>query len=41
VPLKYKIQTAMNQAVPDKVVAKQSLKKHEPRDQEEREENRT
>ncbi|HEX6095218.1 MAG TPA: SDR family oxidoreductase [Thermoanaerobaculia bacterium] len=41
VPLKYKIQTAMNQAVPDKVVAKQSLKKHEPRDQEDREENRT
>jgi uncharacterized protein len=40
VPLKYKIQATMNQAVPDAVVAKQSMKKHEPRDQEEREEGR-
>ena len=40
VPLKYKIQATMNQAVPDAVVAKQSLKKHEPRDQEDREEAR-
>jgi short-subunit dehydrogenase len=38
VPLKYKIQTAMNQVIPDKVVAKQARKKHEPH--EEREEER-
>ena len=40
VPLKYKIQTAMNQAVPDKMVAKTSLKKHEPRSGEDRDEQR-
>lgn len=40
VPLKYKVQTVMNQAVPDKVVAKQSLKKHEPHSEEDRDERR-
>ncbi|HEV7487304.1 MAG TPA: SDR family oxidoreductase [Thermoanaerobaculia bacterium] len=34
VPLKYKIMTAVNQVVPDPLVAKQSRKKHEPRDEE-------
>jgi short-subunit dehydrogenase len=32
VPLKYKLQTAMNQVVPDAMVAKQARKKHEPKD---------
>ncbi|HEY0372062.1 MAG TPA: SDR family oxidoreductase [Thermoanaerobaculia bacterium] len=40
VPLKYKVQTVMNSAVPDKIVAKQSMKKHEPRNEEDREEHR-
>ncbi|HET7436712.1 MAG TPA: SDR family oxidoreductase [Thermoanaerobaculia bacterium] len=40
VPLKYKVQTAINQVIPDKVVAKQARKKHEPREGEEREEER-
>jgi short-subunit dehydrogenase len=39
VPLKYKVQTAINQVVPDAVVAKQARKKHEPKD-EAREEER-
>ena len=34
VPLKYKVQTAMNQVVPDKMVARQAAKKHEPREDE-------
>jgi short-subunit dehydrogenase len=37
VPLKYKVQTAMNQVVPDSVVAKQARKKHEPHDEREEE----
>jgi short-subunit dehydrogenase len=40
VPLKYKIQATMNQAIPDSVVAKQSLKKHEPKHEEDRDERR-
>jgi short-subunit dehydrogenase len=40
VPLKYRIQTAVNQVVPDKIVAKQSMKKHEPRDEREEERSR-
>jgi short-subunit dehydrogenase len=40
-PLKYKVQTAINQVVPDRVVAKQSHKKHERKDDvEERSEER-
>ncbi|HEX9984924.1 MAG TPA: SDR family oxidoreductase [Thermoanaerobaculia bacterium] len=40
VPLKYKVQATLNQAMPDSVVAKQSLKKHEPKNAEERDEHR-
>jgi short-subunit dehydrogenase len=40
VPLKYRVQTAMNQVVPDSVVAKQAMKKHEPKREEERDEQR-
>ena len=39
-PLKYKIQTAINQVVPDQVVAKQARKKHEPKDEDQRDEQR-
>jgi short-subunit dehydrogenase len=39
-PLKYKVQTAMNQVIPDKVVAKQSRKMHEPKTEEDRVEER-
>ncbi|MEA2489496.1 MAG: uncharacterized protein QOH21_1288 [Acidobacteriota bacterium] len=38
VPLKYKVQATMNQLVPDAVVAKQARKKHEPKDDAQREE---
>jgi short-subunit dehydrogenase len=34
VPLKYKVQTTVNQVVPDSVLAKQSRKMHEPRSEE-------
>jgi short-subunit dehydrogenase len=34
VPLKYKVQTTINQVIPDAVVAKVARKKHEPRDEE-------
>jgi short-subunit dehydrogenase len=40
VPLKYKVQTAINQIVPDAVVARQARKKHEPKDEGQREEER-
>jgi short-subunit dehydrogenase len=40
VPLKYKVQTAINQAIPDKIVAKQAAKKHEPHSEDERDEQR-
>jgi short-subunit dehydrogenase len=40
VPLKYKVQTAMNQVVPDKIVARQARKKHEPHEGD-RDEERT
>jgi len=33
VPLKYKVQTAISQVVPDRIVAKQARKKHEPHDE--------
>jgi short-subunit dehydrogenase len=39
VPLKYKVQTVVNQVIPDKMVAKQAKKKHEPHS-EDREEER-
>jgi short-subunit dehydrogenase len=32
-PLKYKVQTKLNQVIPDSIVAKQSRKKHEPREE--------
>ncbi|MBV9495352.1 MAG: SDR family oxidoreductase [Acidobacteria bacterium] len=37
VPLKYRVQTAINQVVPDTLVAKQSRKKHEPHGEQEEE----
>jgi hypothetical protein len=40
VPLKYKVQTAVGSVVPDVALAKQALKKHEPKSRDEREEER-
>ncbi|MBV8518766.1 MAG: hypothetical protein JO197_15325 [Acidobacteria bacterium] len=40
VPLKYKVQTAIGSVVPDAALAKQALKKHEPKHEDAREEER-
>jgi short-subunit dehydrogenase len=39
-PLKYKVQTKVNQVLPEDMVAKQSHKKHERKSEDERDENR-
>jgi short-subunit dehydrogenase len=39
-PLKYKVQTTINQVIPDPVVAKQAHKKHERKDEPDRKEDR-
>jgi uncharacterized protein len=36
VPFKYRVQSKINQVIPDKVVAKQAMKKHEPKSESDR-----